>query len=81
MQENAVMSNGVHHEVPEFLGPKRMINRQEYIRLLEQSLHRLGFAAAAQQLERDSVIPLFQMLGASVMPLFLWASLVCRAAD
>ena len=57
MPENAAMSNGVHHEVPEFLGPKRMINRQEYIRLMEQSLHRLGFTAAAQQLERDSVQP------------------------
>lgn len=52
-----MMSNGVHHEVPEFLGPKRMINRQEYIRLMEQSLHRLGFTVAAQQLERDSVQP------------------------
>ncbi|EIE21969.1 WD40 repeat-like protein [Coccomyxa subellipsoidea C-169] len=56
MQESAAMSNGVHHEVPEFLGSKRMINRQEYIRLMEQSLHRLGFSAAAQQLERDSGI-------------------------
>ncbi len=58
MQESAAMSNGVHHEVPEFLGSKRMINRQEYIRLMEQSLHRLGFSAAAQQLERDSVQPI-----------------------
>ena len=60
MPENAAMSNGLHHEVPEFLGPKRMINRQEYIRLMEQSLHRLGFTAAAQQLERDSVQRLSQ---------------------
>lgn len=48
-------SNGVHHETPEFLGPRQLINRHEYIRLLEQSLHRLGFAEAAHQLEQDSV--------------------------
>ena len=49
------MSNGVHHETPEFLGPRQLINRHEYIRLLEQSLHRLGFSEAAQRLEQDSV--------------------------
>ena len=49
------MSNGVHHETPEFLGPRQLINRHEYIRLLEQSLHRLGFSEAANLLERDSV--------------------------
>ena len=49
------MSNGVHHETPEFLGPRQLINRHEYIRLLEQSLHRLGFSEAAQILERESV--------------------------
>lgn len=49
------MSNGVHHEVPEFLGPRHLINRTEYIRLLEQSLRNLGFSAAAAQLEKDSV--------------------------
>lgn len=51
------MSNGVHHETPEFLGPRQLINRHEYIRLLEQSLHRLGFSEAAQLLERESVRP------------------------
>ncbi|CAK0785253.1 hypothetical protein CVIRNUC_008459 [Coccomyxa viridis] len=50
----APMSNGVHHETPEFLGPRQLINRHEYIRLLEQSLHRLGFSEAAQRLEQDS---------------------------
>ena len=53
----APMSNGVHHETPEFLGPRQLINRHEYIRLLEQSLHRLGFSEAAQRLEQDSVSP------------------------
>ena len=45
----------MHHETPEFLGPRQLINRHEYIRLLEQSLHRLGFSEAANLLERDSV--------------------------
>ena len=49
------MSNGVHLEAAEFLGPRQLINRHEYIRLLEQSLHRLGFSEAANLLERDSV--------------------------
>ena len=65
------MSNGVHHQnggledgaaassavrgAPEFLGPRQLINRHEYIRLLQQSLHRLGFSEAAHRLERDSV--------------------------
>ena len=49
------MSNGVHHETMDFLGPRQLINRHEYIRLLQQSLHRLGFSEAANLLERDSV--------------------------
>lgn len=65
------MSNGVHHETMEFLGPRQLINRHEYIRLLEQSLHRLGFSEAANLLERDSVgyiadlctIPCTELLG------------------
>jgi hypothetical protein len=38
----------------EYLGARQLINRGEYIRLLEQALHRLGFSEAARSLERDS---------------------------
>lgn len=39
----------------EYLGARQLINRGEYVRLLEQALHRLGFGDAARCLERDSV--------------------------
>ena len=49
------MTNGVCHEaLPAALGPRQMIDRTEYVRLLEQALHSLGFLAAAQLLERES---------------------------
>ena len=44
---------------PEFLGARQLINRCEYIRLLEQALQRLGFGEAARCLERDSVRSMF----------------------
>ena len=37
------------------LGPNKLINRAEFIRLLEQSLYRLGYDGLAQQLEQASV--------------------------
>jgi hypothetical protein len=50
------MTNGVCHEAPPAaVGPRQMIDRTEYVRLLEQALHSLGFLAAAQALERESV--------------------------
>ena len=49
------MTNGVCHEAPAVaVGPRQMINRTEYVRLLEQALHSLGYLAAAQLLERES---------------------------
>ncbi len=42
-------------QAPDFVGPSRMLNRHEFIRLLEQALHQLGYASAAQQLEQQSV--------------------------
>lgn len=39
----------------ECVGPRAMVNRVEYIRLLEQALYRLGYPAIARQLEEVSV--------------------------
>ncbi len=39
----------------EHLGPHKLINKNEFIRLLEQALYKLGFAAVAKQLEAASV--------------------------
>ncbi|KAL3133283.1 hypothetical protein ABBQ38_007163 [Trebouxia sp. C0009 RCD-2024] len=41
---------------PEFLGSRGMVNRKEYIRLLEQALYSLGFRNAAKDLEVASGI-------------------------
>ena len=47
--------NGAAHDgsasPPEFLGSRGMVNRKEYIRLLEQALYSLGFRNAAKDLE------------------------------
>ena len=37
------------------IGARSMINRSEFIRLLEQALHRLGYPEIAARLEADSV--------------------------
>lgn len=38
-----------------YVGPKSMIDRNQYIRLLEQALRGLGFESVASELERVSV--------------------------
>lgn len=52
--------NGVAHDGPashpEFLGSRGIVNRKEYIRLLEQALYSLGFRNAAKDLEVASGI-------------------------
>lgn len=38
-----------------FVGHRSMINREEYVRLIEQALRKLGFSSLATELEKQSV--------------------------
>jgi len=42
----------------EFLGPRGLINKSELVRLMQQSLHDLGYASTAKHLEQESGIQL-----------------------
>jgi WD40 repeat protein len=42
---------------PSYIGPQGLINRNEYLRLLQQTLAQLGFSDVAQQLEERSGVP------------------------
>lgn len=50
---------GPKAEAPDRLGQRRLIDRREYIRLLEQALQTLGYDAIAKQLAAASVSRLF----------------------
>ncbi|GFR49315.1 hypothetical protein Agub_g11338, partial [Astrephomene gubernaculifera] len=49
---------GGQHAVQERLGARKLINRTEFVRLLEQALHRLGYPDVATLLEQQAGIPM-----------------------
>lgn len=55
LTSSSMVSNVISEE---FIGPRGLINRADYIRLLEQALDHLGYPELAVQLERDSGIVL-----------------------
>lgn len=56
MHGNGNVTDGQTDAHPEFLGTRCVINKKEFIRLLEQSLYSLGFRKAARELEQASGI-------------------------
>lgn len=55
IHENGAASNGHSRAHSQFVGGRQLIDRTEYVRVLQQSLHRLGYPQAAQSLQSESV--------------------------
>lgn len=56
MNGNGNMADSQPDAHPDFLGTRGVINKKEFIRLLEQSLYSLGYRKAARELEQASGI-------------------------